>query len=91
MPSQRNISLLSHPNCFNSGCYDVNVCLFGNKKTCKNKFKKIKNSARGRRRELSNNYVIQIRGQTQICRLPNMGHEFKNDVSVKTLACQTII
>jgi len=32
MPSQRNISLLGHPNYFNSGCYDVNVCLFENKK-----------------------------------------------------------
>jgi len=41
MPSQRNISLLGHPNYFNSGCYDVNVCLFGNKKTCK-KINKIK-------------------------------------------------
>jgi len=42
MQSQRNISLLGHPNYFNSGCYDVNVCLFGNKKTCKNKIKKNK-------------------------------------------------
>jgi len=37
MPSQRNISLLGHPNYFNSGCYDVNVCLFGNKKKIKKK------------------------------------------------------
>jgi len=53
MPSQRNISLLGHPNYFDSGCYDVNVCLFGNKRTCKKKklfatievFKRITNSS----------------------------------------------
>jgi len=40
MPSQRNISLLGHPNYFNSGCYDVNVCSFGNKKILKKNLKK---------------------------------------------------
>jgi len=42
MPSQRNISLLGHPNYFSSGCYDVNVCLFRNKELLKKNKKIIK-------------------------------------------------